>query len=93
MPNVWTISRAEALFGPADPDEFVPDRWLENDGETLKNLPAPVFGYRRRTCPGRYFARNLIWIVIAQLLWSFDIKTGFSDDETGEVSTEGTLGT
>jgi len=45
VPNVWTISREEALFGP-DPDNFVPDRWLENDGgTTLKILPAPVFEY------------------------------------------------
>jgi cytochrome P450 len=82
VPNVWTISREEALFGP-DTDEFVPDRWLEKDGMTLKSLPAPAFGYGRRTCPGRYFARNVIWIVVAQLLWSFDIKAGLSE-ETGE---------
>lgn len=83
VPNVWTISREEALFGPADPDEFVPDRWLEQEnGTTLKTLPAPAFGYGRRTCPGRYFARNLIWIVVAQLLWAFDIKAGCADDGT-----------
>jgi hypothetical protein len=70
------------LFG-ADPDDFVPDRWLEEDGKTLKALPAAAFGYGRRTCPGRYFARNAIWIVVAQLLWLFDIKAGLSE-ETGE---------
>lgn len=83
VPNVWTISREESLFGPHDPDEFVPDRWLEADGTTFKALPAAAFGYGRRTCPGRYFARNGIWIVVAQLLWAFDIKAGLSD-ETGE---------
>lgn len=83
VPNVWAISREEALFGP-DPDEFLPDRWLEKDGKTLKNLPPAVFGYGRRTCPGRYFARNVIWIVVAQLLWAFDIKAGLSD-ETGKL--------
>ncbi|RHZ66349.1 cytochrome P450 [Aspergillus thermomutatus] len=82
VPNVWTISREEALFGP-DPDDFIPDRWLDEDGKTLKALPPAVFGYGRRTCPGRYFARNAIWVVVAQLLWSFDIKAGLSE-ETGE---------
>ncbi|PQE17120.1 cytochrome P450 protein [Rutstroemia sp. NJR-2017a BBW] len=82
LPNAWTISREEAFFG-ADPDVFIPDRWLEKDGKTLKDLPSPAFGYGRRTCPGRHFARNVIWIVVAQLLWSFDIKAGLSD-ETGE---------
>lgn len=82
IPNVWTISREEAVFGP-DPDDFIPDRWLGEDGKTLKDLPAAAFGYGRRACPGRYFARNVIWIVVAQLLWSFDIKAGLSE-ETGE---------
>jgi hypothetical protein len=82
IPNVWTISREEALFGP-DPEDFKPDRWLDEDGKTLKDLPAAAFGYGRRTCPGRYFARNVIWIVVAQLLWSFEIKAGLSE-ETGE---------
>ncbi|KAJ5389179.1 uncharacterized protein N7496_000247 [Penicillium cataractarum] len=82
VPNVWTISREEALFG-SDPDDFIPDRWLEEDGKTLKSLPPAAFGYGRRTCPGRHFARNVIWNVVAQLLWSFDIKAGLSE-ETGE---------
>ncbi|PWY93142.1 putative cytochrome P450 [Aspergillus sclerotioniger CBS 115572] len=81
VPNVWTISREEALFGP-NPDDFVPDRWLHEDCKTLQSFPAAAFGYGRRTCPGRHFARNVIWIVVARLLWSFDIEAGLS--ETGE---------
>ncbi|KAJ5785189.1 uncharacterized protein N7503_010401 [Penicillium pulvis] len=61
IPNVWTISREEAVVGPK-PDNFIPDRWLDEDG--------------------RHFACNIIWIVVAQLLWLFDIKAGLS--ETGE---------
>ncbi|RAK98191.1 cytochrome P450 [Aspergillus ibericus CBS 121593] len=79
--NVWTIAREEAVFGP-NPDDFIPDRWLCEDGKTLQTFPAPAFGYGRRTCPGRYFARNVIWTVVARLIWAFDIKAGLS--ETGE---------
>lgn len=82
VPNAWTISREEAVFG-SEPDEFIPDRWLKEDKKILKSLPTAGFGYGRRTCPGRYFARNVIWIVVAQLLWSFDIKPGLSE-RTGE---------
>ncbi|KAJ5721393.1 uncharacterized protein N7483_009327 [Penicillium malachiteum] len=81
IPNIWTISREEAVFGPS-PDEFIPDRWMGKDGKTLQPFPAAAFGYGRRTCPGRHFARNVIWIVIARLVWAFDIKAGLS--ETGE---------
>ncbi|PYI05122.1 putative cytochrome P450 [Aspergillus sclerotiicarbonarius CBS 121057] len=79
--NVWTIAREEALFG-ANPDDFIPDRWLGADGKTLESFPAAAFGYGRRTCPGRHFARNVIWTVVARLIWAFDIQAGLS--ETGE---------
>ncbi|KAJ5919759.1 hypothetical protein N7454_009594 [Penicillium verhagenii] len=79
IPNVWTIYREEKIFGP-NPDDFIPGRWLEEDGKTLKSLPSAVFGYGRRTCPGRYVARNVIWIVVAQMLWSFDVKAGLSEE-------------
>lgn len=86
IPNVWAITRDEDVFG-SDTDSFIPERWLETEESTgtrtLKNLHVAVFGYGRRTCPGRHFARNVIWIVIAQLLWSFDIEAGRSE-ETGE---------
>ncbi|RAL15145.1 cytochrome P450 [Aspergillus homomorphus CBS 101889] len=79
--NIWTIAREEAVFGP-DTDDFIPERWLDEKGE-LRALPAPAFGYGRRTCPGRYFARNVLWIIVARLLWSFEINAGLSE-ETGE---------
>ncbi|RAH78814.1 putative cytochrome P450 [Aspergillus japonicus CBS 114.51] len=80
--NIWTIAREEAVFGP-HPDAFIPERWLDDHGAFRSSLPAPAFGYGRRTCPGRYFARNVLWIVVARLLWSFDIRAGVAA-ETGE---------
>ncbi|KAJ5273362.1 hypothetical protein N7478_008487 [Penicillium angulare] len=81
LPIIWTIGREEAVFG-AKPDEFIPERWLNEDGKTFRAIPTATFGYGRRTCPGRHIARNVLWIVVAQLIWSFDIKAGVS--ETGE---------
>lgn len=83
--NHWAISREEAIFGP-DTDDFMPDRWLDRDsGFKLKNLPVAGFGYGRRLCPGRHFARNGLWISMARILWAFDIKAGLS--EKGEPTT------
>ena len=79
--NIWTIAWEEALFGPST-DDVIPERWLDENGE-IGSLPAAAFGYGRRTCPGRHFARNVIWIIVARLPWSFDIKTGLSE-ESGE---------
>ncbi|KAJ5109067.1 hypothetical protein N7456_005742 [Penicillium angulare] len=81
LPILWTIGREEAVFG-SKPDEFIPERWLNDDGKTFRAIPTAAFGYGRRTCPGRHIARNVLWIVVAQLIWSFDIKAGVS--ETGE---------
>ncbi|KAI1453098.1 putative cytochrome P450 [Annulohypoxylon moriforme] len=95
--NHWAITREEAVFGP-DPNSFRPERWLGpegTEGKELKNLPIVGFGYGRRTCPGRHFARNVVWITIARLLWAFEIEPGLSE-ETGkpefiddEASTDG----
>ncbi|EPS38818.1 hypothetical protein H072_7435 [Dactylellina haptotyla CBS 200.50] len=83
VPNIWAITREEAVFGP-DTDEFIPERWLEDDGKTVKSLPLSGFGFGRRICPGRYFARNTIWVIVAQVLWAFEVSPG-RDEVTGEV--------
>ncbi len=84
--NIWAIGREEEVYG-RDTESFVPARWLDTDESTgistLKNLPTPAFGYGRRICPGRHFARNFVRVIIAQLLWAFDIEAGRSE-ETGE---------
>lgn len=49
------------------PADFVPERWL---GKPQANN----FGYGRRVCPGRFIARNSISIVIARLLWAYNIR-------------------
>lgn len=83
LANHWAITREEASFGP-DADEFIPERWLDPHSKELRNLPVVGFGYGRRTCPGRHFARNVVWLAIARLLWAFDIRAGRSSDDSGE---------
>ncbi|CAI6043611.1 unnamed protein product [Clonostachys chloroleuca] len=79
VPNHWGITRDEATFGP-DTDSFIPERWM--DGDILKELPVAGFGYGRRTCPGRFFARNMLLMSFARLLWAFDISAGQTEDGT-----------
>ncbi|KAI1781397.1 putative cytochrome P450 [Hypoxylon cercidicola] len=71
LPTFWAITRDESLFG-ADPDSFVPERWLH--GDKLKDLPLTGFGFGRRACPGRHIALNGLFIIVAQLLWAFEIE-------------------
>jgi cytochrome P450 len=66
IPVLDAMRQDEALFDA--PNEFRPERWLGK-------IQSGSFGYGRRTCPGRHIARNSLTIVIARLLWAFDIRT------------------
>ncbi|KAL0941297.1 cytochrome p450 [Colletotrichum truncatum] len=72
----WAMARDKAAFG-ADADEFRPERWMERD-----DLPTVVFGHGRRTCPGRHVARDALWIMVARLLWAFDMEAPFVPNTT-----------
>ncbi|KAL3468997.1 putative cytochrome P450 [Aspergillus californicus] len=78
--NAWAIGRDEAVFSPShgSPDSFIPERWLRTDeagNEKLaSDLPLPVFGQGRRICQGKRVAVDGAWMVIASLLWAFDIE-------------------
>ena len=64
----WAVSRDESVF--SDPEEFNPDRWIQN-----VDLPLGIaWGWGRRACPGRYIAYNSLFIIVARILWAFDIK-------------------
>ncbi|GKU05535.1 cytochrome p450 [Fusarium langsethiae] len=82
--NHFAITREESVFGP-DPDSFIPDRWIakdqsisEKDGAAantkLKDLPQTGFGFGRRICTGRNIARNSLFIIMARLLWAYDVE-------------------
>ncbi|KZT25794.1 cytochrome P450 [Neolentinus lepideus HHB14362 ss-1] len=71
MPNVWFIAYdADARY---DPEEFIPERFLDEDVPT----PDPaswVFGFGRRVCPGRFLAENSVFVIVANILAAFDIS-------------------
>ena len=68
-----------------DPDTFDPSRFLTSAGALDPNVPDPaeVFGNSRRVCPGRYFAMDILWLSVANILSAFTIEK--SIDENGHV--------
>jgi cytochrome P450 len=70
--NHWAISHDESVYD--SPELFNPDRWIENP-----DLPLVTFGHGRRTCFGQHVARNSMFIIIARLLWAFDIDCLFEE--------------
>ncbi|KAJ6548498.1 cytochrome P450 [Mycena capillaripes] len=80
--NCWAVLHDKAIYGPK-PDEFIPERWLNKDGEinTAMQKPSTAFGFGRRSCPGRDMAQWPVWICAASILATFNISK--SVDEKG----------
>nr|VWO97107.1 N/A [Ganoderma boninense] len=81
--NSWVCLHDPETY--PEPDRFNPERYLDVDGGSDPNAPDPgrfVFGYGRRTCPGRYFANSSLFINIASILHTFDITPPL--DEQGK---------
>ena len=65
-----------------DPLKFNPDRYFKN-GEwdpTARDPAVAAFGFGRRICPGRFMAKDSMWIAIASILSCFEIFKATGDD-------------
>ncbi|PIG82110.1 hypothetical protein AARAC_000037 [Aspergillus arachidicola] len=74
LPNIWSLGHENEVFENAA--LFRPERWIEDP-----NLPLDPFGFGRRICPGRHIALNSLNIIVARLLWGYDI--GHDTDSAG----------
>ncbi|KAL3343089.1 hypothetical protein AABB24_026912 [Solanum stoloniferum] len=70
MVNMWAITHDERIW--AQPEEFMPERFLEEDvaimGSDLRLAP---FGSGRRVCPGKAMGLATVQLWLAQLLQEF----------------------
>lgn len=60
------------------PDEFIPERWIENDKgykPAVSSFLVVPFGVGKRICPGKRFIELVMPIVIAQVAKKFQITT------------------
>ena len=71
-----------------DPDAFIPERFLEDDGSLKPNdVEHIMYGFGRRICVGRHFADTSVWSVIAKMLAVFRILKPL-DEKGMEISVE-----
>ncbi|TQV93326.1 hypothetical protein V2A60_010245 [Cordyceps javanica] len=69
-----------------DPDEFDPDRYTPvEEGGRGEPFPNGQFGFGRRVCVGQHLAKASVWIVIAGILSTMDVKKPL-DDQGNEVT-------
>ncbi|KAH9834644.1 cytochrome P450 monooxygenase [Rhodofomes roseus] len=86
--NIWAMTRDPQYYD--DPEEFRPERYLDDSNNTCKpaELQDPqelVFGFGRRICPGQHLADRNIWIVLARMAATMDIRK--SRDRDGKEVT------
>ncbi|KAM6489427.1 Cytochrome P450, partial [Amanita muscaria] len=73
------VTQNEAVY--SDPEEFKPERFIKDNGMLTDDNVSYMFGFGRRTCPGKYMADMVVWLVIASVLAMFNISK--ARDENG----------
>ncbi|GBE89577.1 hypothetical protein SCP_1602400 [Sparassis crispa] len=71
IPNIMAMSRDEMIY--KDSEAFNPEHFLSASKGPGEPYLGAIFSFGRRICPGRHFAENGVWIIIATILASFDI--------------------
>ncbi|KAJ7581367.1 cytochrome P450 [Mycena floridula] len=70
IPNIWHMLHDPTYY--PDPMVFNPDRYNNMDSE-MQKVTDIIFGFGRRSCPGRHFATGSIFAIIATSLATCDI--------------------
>ena len=83
--QAWSLHRNASVY--PSPETYLPDRWLDSDEETLREMDAHLnpFGIGLRICAGMAFAQQDLRIVIATIARNFDVR---SPPETNERTME-----
>ncbi|KAF9077446.1 cytochrome P450 [Rhodocollybia butyracea] len=85
--NIWSFNRDPNVF--PEPDKFMPERFLNSPTGPFTNInDIFAFGFGRRVCAGRHMADNTIWLTIASVLATLDLRNA-KDDAGNEVDIPG----
>ncbi|KZW01466.1 cytochrome P450, partial [Exidia glandulosa HHB12029] len=73
--NIWAMLRDPAVY--SEPHLFNPNRFLTDGGHLSTTVPDPrtaVFGFGRRTCPGRLYGDEALWLALATIVACFTVE-------------------
>ncbi|KAH8703845.1 cytochrome P450 [Talaromyces proteolyticus] len=77
--NAWAMTHDERYY--SSPDEFNPDRYIPiAEGGKGEPFPEGPFGFGRRVCPGQHLALAGVYILLATLLATMDLKRPVDKD-------------
>ncbi|KZV91307.1 cytochrome P450 [Exidia glandulosa HHB12029] len=92
IPNAYAMLHDPSTY--PNPDVFDPYRFLHPDGrlKTSEEMMDPrvvAFGFGRRVCPGRHFVDDEEWLMIATVLYLFDVRLPEGAPRPSEVMCSG----
>ncbi|CAG7725253.1 unnamed protein product, partial [Allacma fusca] len=70
--NTWGIQHDPEVWD--EPEEFRPERFLNENGRYKKNENLVVFGIGKRYCIGEFVARDQLFIFVTRIFQRFSIK-------------------
>lgn len=87
MANLWSVHRDPKVW--EKPNDFMPKRFLDENGQILKKEAFIPFGIGRRVCMGEQLAKMELFLMFVNLLQSFSFSLA---DDTFKPSLEGRFG-
>ncbi|XP_045854548.1 cytochrome P450 2U1 isoform X1 [Meles meles] len=69
LPNLWSVHRDPAIW--EKPDDFYPNRFLDDQGQLIKKETFIPFGIGRRVCMGEQLAKMELFLMFVSLMQSF----------------------
>jgi cytochrome P450 len=73
--SIYSMGRMEEIWG-ADCPEYMPERWLLDNGRQLRHVPSHkflAFNSGPRMCIGKDIAIMQMKIIVATIVWNFDL--------------------
>ncbi|XP_038610967.1 cytochrome P450 2U1 [Tachyglossus aculeatus] len=69
LPNLWSVHRDPAVW--EEPDTFLPERFLDEQGQLVKKETFIPFGLGKRVCMGEQLAKMELFLMFTCLMQSF----------------------
>ncbi|KAG9344127.1 hypothetical protein JZ751_012609 [Albula glossodonta] len=72
IPNLWSVHRDPTVWD--NPDDFNPARFLDQNGQILRQESFIPFGIGRRLCMGEQLAKMELFLMFSSLMQAFSFR-------------------